>query len=247
VSHGRATHPDTTVKPRPDQPIPRLVRQDAWLLEAATGQPGEVIRLGKRRWRLTLANTRMSYAIDYAPNSKQRLTYGREILLVGGRPAEVRNLNDIARAYHDADKDGFFPRTDPTPMPPGRELADAPPNVRVHHDCYASQHSIELDVGFSSASGWVSGATLPGLHIRFFFCQDHNRIWQSDPRYLTQVIAGGSDISATRAEKLTRMVSRLANGAPAAPAPDGDSTVDAAAGPARRVSTEVRDTVVLRL
>lgn len=240
--------PDAMVKPDSDRPIPRLVRQDAWLLEAATGQPGEIIQLGERRWRLALANTRMRYAIEYAPNTRQRLTYGRETFLIDGRRTEVRNLNDIARAYHDADKDGFFPRTNPTPMPPGRELADAPIHVRVHREFYASQHGIELDIGFGYASGWVCGADLfPGSHIRFFFCQDANGIWRNDGRYMTQVITGGWDLSSTSADKLARTIRRLANGAPAAPAPNGGSTADAAAGPARSASTEVRDTVVLRL
>lgn len=224
-----------------------MIRQDAWLLEAAVGEPGEIVRFGERRWRLTLANERMSYSVEYAPNSRQRLAHGREEFLVDGRRAEVKNLNAIAKAYNDANEEGFFPRSEPTAMPPGRELADAPPHVRVLCDIYRRLHGIELDVGFSAASGWVCGADpYPGSHIRFFFCQDSNRVWQPDPRYIAQVIADGWDLSSTRADKLARMLRRMASGAPVAPAPDGGSPADGAAAPAKTTSTQVRDTVVMR-
>ncbi|MGH3379441.1 MAG: hypothetical protein ACRDP6_32380 [Actinoallomurus sp.] len=223
------------------------MRQGAWLLEAATGRPGDVIQLGARRWRLALANTRMSYALEYAPDTRQRLTLGRETFLIDGRRVEARDLYEVAQAYHDADEDGFFRRRDPTPMPPGRELADAPVHVRVHCGLYASRHGIELDVGFSLASGWVSGAELsPGSHLRFFYVLHHG-IWRPDPRYVSQLIQDGWDLSSTQADKLARIARSMAKDAPAAPDPDGDSTADAAVKPARSTSTEVRDTVVLRL
>jgi len=243
-----AANSDAIVKPGSDRPVPRLVRRDAWLLEAATGQPGEVIHLGERRWRLVLANTRMSYAIEYAPKSRQRLTRSRQTFLIDGDRAQVHHLSEIAQAYHDADEFGFFPRTSPTPMPPGRELEHAPVNVRVQHDLYTSRHGVELDVGFSDESGWVSGADLsPGSHIRFFFSIDNNGNWLPDPRYIAQLVTDGWDRSSAAAGELARIARRLAKDTPAAPAPDGDSTAEAAAGPARNVSTEVHDTVVLRI
>ena len=189
----------------------------------------------------------MSYAIEYAPNTRQRLSHKCETFLVDGHRAEPRDLNEIAQAYHHADEDGRFPRSSSTPMPPGRELADAPVPVRVHHDLYASMFGVDLDVGFSDKSGWVSGTDLsPTSHLRFFFVY-HNGIWRRDPRYISQMITDGWDLSCANADKFAGLVRRLVKAMPAASASDGDSTADAAVAPARSTSTEVRDTVVLRL
>lgn len=227
---------------------PRRVRLNAARLHAATGHPAKLEQLGRRHWRVAAANERAELVEDYKPNGRGIIHRAKTRLLVNGAVhPKPRNLYDFLRVYYDLDEDEAFPRAEATPMPPARSARQAPQEIQLAYSFLKKRASkdIEIGLGYAEDCDWVIGIKGPAHEARLYHCFDgHIRL--IDTRYGIQLVADGRDMSVKASSDLTKLIRLVENRLPAGTAPQAGSALSGSSDPEKTISTEVRNTVVIR-
>lgn len=233
---------------------PRIVRKMQDDLERLTGQRPEVTRVAEHLWRLSLANSRVQLTVDYRADTVPGPgKWVASTLTVDGQSHVLANDEQhFARIFRDPDMYAHSPRL--FPMPPARDVAEAPASIR--HSYTASREKLPpgwgLSLGYdASRHRWVMGLTPPGGEqeqegLRWFFAPVPHG-WALDVYRPLQVVRDGEDLSEQAEGDVTAALALLVDGAVKAPPPAGGPPVSAArSAPSTPNSVQVRRTTVIR-
>lgn len=225
--------------------MPKDVRHYYDLIRRGTGQEPEVEKIGDRRFRLTVANTRVRMTLDLKMTGPGKWVWAASALWVDGEQHKIaENSAAFFRLFADPDGDGKLPASpdDEEPYEP-YPLDDPPPmHVRAIVD-QANRLFEKRDTEGTVQAGRLADGT-PLIVVTT--ARGYMRIKMGATLAL-RAVRDGVDITGDAQTSITELFARLTDAHdPTKPAPAAPGRARQASDTQRNTSVEVRRQSVIR-
>lgn len=231
---------------------PKQVRNRADDLGKATGHPPVIEQVRPDRWRVTMANDRVTMTIDYKPTNGRPPRWvwaSSELYIDGVRQDELTNgFEHFVRVFKDPDE---FKNPHPTPVPldtPLDEVSsldDLPSMVRKSYLVLADKLGDDAVTVGRSRSYWVLQVVTGDatMRVNLIDTSGHGE-WELDHQHPIQLVIGGRDFSDEVEGNIERAMGLIMK--PAHQAAPGNPPVAGPAPAARSNAVETRRQTVIR-
>ncbi|TDC00017.1 hypothetical protein E1091_05730 [Micromonospora fluostatini] len=229
--------------------IPPGVQRFADESEADLDHPVKVTRLDDRRWRVSTSTDRVSVSVDLKATGPGRFQEVNSTLVLDGerynstwKPKSLRKIladPDAAKEPREA------PLGEPDPMPPAREVREAPVGVAQQYRIIEAQIPAAVQLGYDEQDKvWVVGLTSDrgALRIRYAL---RKGFWTLARRRPFQVVVDGRDVTSLAEGKLENAIALMAG--KQGEATQAPPSVRRTAAPTRSSAVETRRANVIRV
>lgn len=235
--------------------VPPIVTEQAERVRAAGLRP-EVERVSSRRWLVTVTTDRVHAFAEYKADRFGRFSWAAGKLTVDGKNRPTVSPDKLAEIVRDPDAYLAAALVDVPPMPPAREVEEAPPAVqhayatltkRLGGKVLSNGTTLTPQLGKTDAGRWIIGFDFNETScLRVTYERFGKARWGMASKRPILLIVLGDDRSREVKKDLSKAVT-LALTALAAEHPSAPSSVNSSSATVQPNSVTVRKTTVIRV